>query len=137
MRDDRCGALVTATLAGLIAGETLLDWPWGDTSDQERAQVPVRWRGDPKLAPGFFAPKSIPRPTVKALERFLKKNGAELDPKGGKGSHRKFQWRGKPGGYATSRPVVPKAESQRIARIFGFSRAADLYEAIAEMRVIR
>jgi hypothetical protein len=136
MNDDRRGSLVTATLAGLIAGQPLLEWPWGDTSTQERGQVPVRWRGDPKWAPSFFAPKSVGRPSPKDLERFLRKNGAELDPKGGKGSHRKFRWRGKIGGYATSRPAVPKAESQQIARIFGFSQVSELYRAIAEARVI-
>jgi hypothetical protein len=134
--DDRRGPLMRATVASHIIGQRLLDWPWGDTSRAERAQVPVRYRGDPQHAPSFFVPKAIARPTVRDLERFLRKNGAEIDKRAGKGSHRKFRWRGQPGGYATSRPVVPKQESRLIAKIFGFRGVSELYEAIAESRII-
>ena len=134
--DDRRGPLVRATVASHIIGQRLLDWPWGDTSPAERAQVPVRYRGDPQFAPSFIVPKALTRPTVRDLERFLRRNGAEIDKRAGKGSHRKFRWRGQAGSYATSRPVVPKPESRLIAKIFGFRGVSELYEAIAESRII-
>lgn len=133
LEDDRRGSLMTASLASLIADRPLLDWPWGGTTPREAAEVPVRWCGDP--VPHFLMPKSIARPKVRELERFLTKNGAEIIKRGGKGSHRKFRWNGKTGGYATSRPFVPKAECQQIARMFGL-KVNELYTAIAEQRIV-
>jgi hypothetical protein len=67
----------------------------------------------------------------------VRKNKAEIHPDRGKGSHVRFTWRGRTGGFSTSRDPVPKQPCTQIAEIFGFETLRDLYLAIATNRVVR
>jgi hypothetical protein len=140
MEDDRRSDLVLTVLDGLIAGEQR--WPTWTTrlnaaSAKELKQVPVRWRGDPQLLPSFVVPKTLARPTVRQLRSWLKRNGATIEPRRGKGSHEGFEWNGRKATYGTGRDPVPKAESEKIARVFELRSARELYEAISAGRVVR
>jgi hypothetical protein len=128
--------LVTATVASLIAGSPQVAPPPHGLDDQDLAEVPIYWRGDPALIPASAPAKDFTRPTPKRLEAWLKRNDAEIQRERGKGSHVRFTWRGQSGGFSTSRDPVPKAPCQEIAAIFGFTGLRDLYIAIARDQVV-
>ena len=67
---------------------------------------------------------------------WLRTNKAEIHPDRGKGSHMRFTWRGRSGGFPTSRDPVPKQPCEEIADIFGFENLRDLYLAISANRVV-
>jgi hypothetical protein len=129
--------LVNATVATLIADAPQVAPPAPGLDEQDFGDVPVYWRGDPALIPSSAPAKDFTRPTVKGLERWLKKNTAEIQPDRGQGSHRRFTWRGKSGTYSTSRDPVPKKPCLEIAAIFGFTNLRDLYLAIASNQIVQ
>ena len=129
-------SLVTATVATLIAGQPLVSPPALHLSEEDLADVPVHWRGDPALIPTSAPAKDFTRPTPDRLESWLKKNKADFRSDRGKGSHVRFTWRGQRGGFPRSRNPVPKKPCVEIAAIFGFESLRELYLAIAAKRVI-
>lgn len=128
--------LVTATVASLIADTPQIVPPAHELEVEDYGDVPVYWRGDPALIPASAPAKDTTRPTPARLETWLKKNKAEILRERGKGSHVRFTWRGRSGGFSTSRDPVPKAPCQEISAIFGFTNLRDLYLAIANNRVV-
>lgn len=79
--------LVTATVASLIAHAPHVVPPAHGLDQEDLGDVPVYWRGDPAVIPSSAPAKDTTRPTPKRLEKWLKKNQAEIDRDRGKGSH--------------------------------------------------
>jgi hypothetical protein len=129
--------LVTATVASLIAHAPHVVPPAHGLDQEDLGDVPVYWRGDPAVIPSSAPAKDTTRPTPKRLEKWLKKNQAEIDRDRGKGSHVRFTWRGQSGGFSTSRDPVPAEPCKEIATLFGFTNTRDFYLAIADSRVVR
>lgn len=128
--------LVNAAVNSLILGAPIVTPPIHDLTQEDFGDVPVYWRGDPALIPASAPPKDFTRPTPRRLETWLRKNKAEIHSELGKGSHVRFTWRGRRGGFSTSRDPVPKQPCAEIAEIFGFKTLRDLYLAIAANRVV-
>jgi len=128
--------LVTAAVATLITDTPQISLPPHALDEDDFSEVPVYWRGDPRLIPSYAPAKDFTRPTPKRLESWLKKNGADIQFGRGKGSHVRFTWRDRAGGYSTSRDPVPKQPCTEIAEIFGFENPRELYLAISNNRVV-
>ena len=128
--------LVSATVSSLILDAPVVTPLPHELSEEDFGDVPVYWRGDPALIPGSAPAKDFTRPSPKRLVAWLKTNKAEIHSDRGKGSHMRFTWRGRSGGFSTSRDPVPKQPCEEIAALFGFETLRDLYLAIAANRVV-
>jgi hypothetical protein len=135
--NEHLGEIVAATLVSLIADAPHVMLPLRSPSAEDFGEVPIYWRGDRSLIPGSAAPKDFTRPTPRRLEAWLKKNKAQIQRERGKGSHVRFTWRGRAGGFSTSRDPVPKAPCEEIAAIFGFAQMRAFYLAVAANTVVR
>jgi hypothetical protein len=140
----RCGDTGNPHLANLVSASVcslILDAPvvaplTHELSDVDFGDVPVYWRGNPALIPASAPAKDFTRPSPKRLVAWLRTNKAEIHRGRGKGSHMRFEWRGRSGGFPTSRDPVPKRPCEEIAAIFGFETPRDLYLAISANRVV-
>jgi hypothetical protein len=128
--------LVSATVASLILDAPVVTPLPHELSEEDYSDVPVYWRGDPALIPTAAPAKDFTRPSPKRLVAWLATNNAEIDRGRGKGSHTRFTWRGRSGGFPTTRDPVPKRPCEEIAAIFGFATLRDLYLAISANRVV-
>jgi hypothetical protein len=129
--------LVNATVASLIADAAQVVPPAPGLDEEDFGDVPVYWRGDPVLIPSSAPAKDLTRPSPGRLTSWLKKNRAEIRRDRGKGSHTRFTWRGRSGGFPTSRDPVPKKPCLEIAGIFGFTNLRDFYLAIASNQIVQ
>jgi hypothetical protein len=86
------GAAIVAGIASLIADRDMSTYRWGAVTDEEKAQVPIYWVGEPSRTAAFGAlPKSAGPPTIRRLEQWLKHIGATpAAARRGKGSHRRW-----------------------------------------------
>jgi len=140
----RCGDTGNPHLANLVSARVcslILDAPvvtplTHELSEEDLAGVPVYWRGDPGLIPASAPAKDFTRPTPERLEKWLKRNKAEIHPERGVGSHKGFTWRGRYGEFGTTHDPVPKADCEDVRDIFGFDTLRELYLAIRANRVV-
>jgi hypothetical protein len=79
---------IVSGIATLIADRDMSTYRWGVVTDEERAQVPVYFVGDPKRMRAFGAlPKTIGPPTIKRFVKWLRLIGAtELPDRRGRGA---------------------------------------------------
>ena len=127
---------MSATVSSLILDAPVVTPVPHELSEEDFGDVPIYWRGDPALIPAVAPPKDFTRPTPKRLAAWLRTNRAEIHGDRGKGSHVRFTWRGRSGGFPTSRDPVPKKPCEEIAAIFGFETLRELYLAISGNRIV-
>ena len=88
------GTKVVAGVASNIADRPE-DWTianWRPATSDEKRQVPVNWIGDPGSLSVYAAtPKSYGQIPIKSWEKFLRKAGAIIDSRAGKGDHRVYR----------------------------------------------
>jgi hypothetical protein len=131
------GHQVVAEVAGTIADRSLSTGRWVQVSTAEKRQVPLYWVGDPSgLAITGGLPKTVSPPTIRQTEKWLRAIGAELNSRGGKGSHAKVRLpSGATVSYARGRGVLLPPEAKKLAEAVGLRNERALFVAISEMAV--
>lgn len=98
--------------------------------------MPLYWVGseDTLVGLGGF-PRTASFPTIRRLEKWLRKIGAQIEESGGRGSHRKVRLpNGRTAVYATSAGRLHQAPANQIARELGIGNARVLFEYVRDMR---
>jgi hypothetical protein len=132
-KSDRQRERLVATVAGLIADQPIMTGGWGNwLTEENKRSVPRRWVGDPRWLPSVRAlEKSAPQITIRIFERWLKAQG--ITPVSARGSHCKFEYRGRWEGYGTSgaNDRLLRKDAKRLYKFFGYPTLADFLTAVA------
>jgi hypothetical protein len=129
---------VRAAVASLMRPgyERIVSGRWGAPAGREADNMPLYWIGEERSLAGLGGlPRSTGLPSIRRFERWLRMIGAEIEKRGGRGSHRKVRLpNGRTAVYATSAGRLHQAPANQIARALGLANARVLFEYVRDMR---
>jgi hypothetical protein len=134
----RRGGEVRTAVASLIQVryQALRTDRWGAPTGKEAERMPIYWIGNEDVLLGLGGiPRTVGFPTIRRFEKWLRKIGAQIDKRGGRGSHRKVRLpNGRTAGYAVSGNHLLQPEAGQIARELGIGNARALFEYVRDMK---